>query len=166
MDKRNCIPSANELHEIFTYKDGKLYWKKKTAIRIKIGDEAGSDHGRGYLIVPIQYKHYYVHRIIYMMHHNNIPHIVDHIDGNKSNNKIENLRPATREQNARNSIKQSNNTSGEKNVYWHKSSNKWQVSLSIDGKLKHCGSFANFEQAKIAAHAAREKYHGIYARHT
>lgn len=159
------MPSANELHEIFTYNDGKLYWKKKTAICVKIGTEAGLKHGKGYLIVPIKYKHYYVHRIIYAMHHNDVPYIIDHIDGNKANNKIENLRPATRQENARNCKKQKNNTSGEKNVFWHKNSKKWKVALSINNKLTHIGTFSEFEDAKKAAYNARIRHHGVYAQH-
>ena len=165
MDKRNCMPTASELHEIFTYQDGKLFWKKKTAKCVKIGAEAGLKHGKGYLIVPIQYKHYYVHRVVYMMHHDNEPYIIDHIDGNKSNNRIENLRPATRHQNARNSSKQKNNTSGAKNVYWNKGKQKWQVSICVNNKIKHIGTFDDFDKAKQSAYYARIQYHGEYARH-
>ena len=165
MDKRNSIPSIDVLHRVFSYNDGLLYWKEKTAACVKIGSKVGVESGRGYLIVPFQYKHYYVHRIIFMMQHGYVPHIIDHIDGNRSNNKIENLRPATRSENCRNQKTPKNNTSGYKNVFWHKTSKKWKVALSVDGKLKHIGSFSELEAAKISAHEARIKYHQDFAKH-
>ncbi len=165
MGKRNCIPSAKYLHEILEYKNGKLYWKKIIAKCIKIGNEVGTNNGKDYLIIPIEYKHYYAHRIIYMMHHNYVPYIVDHIDGNKLNNKIENLRPANNSQNAANQKLPKNNKSTQKNVFWNKSKEKWQVAISVNNKLKHIGTFLDFEIAKKAAYDARIKYHGEYANH-
>lgn len=165
MGKRNCIPSFEYLHEILEYKDGKLYWKKKTAGCVKIGNEAGTNNGKNYLIIPIKYKHYYAHRIIFMMHHKYVPYIVDHIDGNRLNNKIENLREATHNQNSANQKLPKNNTSKEKNVFWNKSKNKWQVAISVNNKLKHIGTFLDFDLAKKAAYDARIKYHGKYANH-
>ena len=165
MGKRNSMPSIDFLHEILRYEDGKLYWTKKTAQCVKIGNEAGCNNGKGYITIPIQYKHYYAHRIIYMMHYKFDPYIVDHIDGNKQNNRIENLRSATHTQNSQNQGPQKNNTSGAKNVYWHKNSKKWKVAIGLNNKCKYIGTFEDFELAKIAAYNARIKYHGEYAKH-
>jgi hypothetical protein len=90
--------------------------------------------------------------------------IIDHIDGNTSNNRPENLRAATHLGNARNAKKRKDNKSGHKNVFWNKSANKWAVSLSVNNKLRHFGYFEDLELAAFVASEARDKYHGEFAR--
>ena len=72
---------------------------------------------------------------------------VDHIDNNRTNNNIENLRWATNSENGFNSKLSSNNTSGFKGVTFHKKSNKWHASIKVNGKRKHIGTFTNKEDA-------------------
>ena len=151
------------LELLFTYKDGHLYWNN-TFSRIKAGQMAGSPSTRGYWVVGIRQKRYKLHRLIFMMHYGFMPKYVDHIDGNTSNNKIENLRTATAAQNAYNSKKPFNNTSGLKNISWDKEYNKWVVRIGIDGVLKNFGRYNDIEYAKFIAEAMRYKYHKQYAR--
>jgi hypothetical protein len=75
---------------------------------------------------------------------------VDHIDNNRKNNHINNLRWATLSENGMNKIKQSNNTSGITGVIWDKRSNKWVAQIQIDNIKKHLGSFNTIEEAKEA----------------
>jgi hypothetical protein len=151
--------------EFFEYKDGNLYWKKTIASRAKKGNIAGSLYDTGYLMVGIKGKYYAVHRIVFMIHNDYLPIEVDHIDGNKLNNKIENLRAATISQNAQNRKLIKTNTSGVKNVSWSKVRNKWVVSILHDGNKKYLGAFDDLELADLVAQEARNKYHGSYARH-
>jgi hypothetical protein len=151
------------LELLFNYKDGHLYWKN-TFSRIKTGQMAGSPSTRGYWVVGIRQKRYKLHRLIFMMHHGFMPKYVDHIDGNTSNNKIENLRTATAAQNAYNAKKPQNNTSGLKNISWDKEHNKWVVRIGIDGVLKNFGRYNDIDYAKFIAEAMRYKYHKQYAR--
>ena len=151
--------------EIFEYKDGNLYWKETIASRAKKGNKAGSLYDTGYLMVGIKGKYYANHRIIFMMHNEYLPIEVDHIDGNKLNNKIENLRPATVSQNACNRKLIKTNTSGIKNVSWSKTRNKWVVKIDYNGNKNYIGAFDNLELADLVAQEARNKYHGYYARH-
>jgi len=65
--------------------------------------------------------------LIFLYHHGYLPKFVDHIDGNKKNNRIENLREATKSQNAMNQKVSTRNTSGIKGVMWHKRDKKWFV---------------------------------------
>lgn len=152
--------------ELFDYKDGGLYWKKLATHRkqnVKVGDRAGFISNDGYRTISIRHTLYREHRLIFMYHNGRMPNFVDHIDGDKQNNRIENLREATHAQNMQNSTHRKNNTSGIKGVSKHR--NKWVVNLSIDGKTKYIGLFHNIEDAKACVISARNTHHGEFARH-
>lgn len=119
----------------------------------------------GYKTLSINNRHHYLHRIIFLMHYGYMPKQIDHIDCNRSNNKIENLRAATDTQNKSNRKRVRTNTSGYKNVAWAKKQNMWHVSIGYKKKNIHIGSFKNIEDAVQAAREARQKYHGEFARH-
>ena len=150
--------------EYFEYKDGQLYWKKSTNKKIKIGQIAGCITNKGYLTIKVNKKPYLAHVIIFAMHHGYFPKEIDHIDCNKLNNKIENLREATREQNQWNRKIQSNNTSGCKGVYWSNRDKTWRVAIRFNKKINHLGSFKDFELAELVAVEARSKFHGNFAK--
>ena len=90
---------------------------------------------------------------------------IDHIDGNRLNNCIENLREATASQNGQNKKLSKNNTSGIKGVYFTKW-NKWVAQLKINNKIIYLGSFDDIKLAEIAVKEARSKNHGVFARHS
>ena len=154
------------LKELFEYRDGVLYWKVAKANKIKVGDAAGSlNKTSGYFFTMINRKKYSNHRLIFLMHHGYLPQCLDHIDGNKINNRIENLRPATISENGRNSKTPKNNTSGIKGVSWYARYKKWQAQLMINREVKYLGYFKTIEQAEEAVKKAREELHGEFARH-
>jgi hypothetical protein len=72
---------------------------------------------------------------------------VDHIDNNRSNNHITNIRWATGKENNQNKSLSSKNTSGVKGVYWNKNTNKWKAQIEINGKRINLGSFMNKDDA-------------------
>lgn len=146
------------LHNIFYYKDGLLFYKDTNK-------KAGWKQKSGYCKVEINYKIYCQHRIIFLMHYGYLPKVVDHIDGNKHNNKIENLRAANQSKNTLYARKKSDNTSGVKGVHLHKQTNKWWARICIDGKRKSLGLFDDLELAELVMMEAREKYHGEFAHH-
>lgn len=151
------------LHELFEYKDGDLYWKVDRGSNKVKGQKAGCLNINGYLDVKINKKSYKTHRLIFMWHHGYMASEIDHIDRNPANNKIENLRQATRGQNQQNKSIQKNNTSGFKGVYKHE--NKWRVRLMVDGKSKSFGLYYDIDVAKFVAETMRHKYHGNFANH-
>jgi hypothetical protein len=151
------------LEQLFAYENGNLYWKN-TFSRIKAGQKAGSPSTRGYWVVGINQKRYKLHRLIFLMHNGFMPIYVDHVNGNTSDNRIENLRVATASQNAYNSKKPKNNTSGLKNISWDKKTKKWVVRLKINEKLKNFGRYNDIDYAKFVAEAMRYKYHQQFAR--
>jgi hypothetical protein len=146
------------LNKLFEYKDGELFRKS--------GKKAGCiNKVRGYKSININGKSYTNHRLIFLMHNNYLPKYLDHIDNNRLNNKIENLREATRSQNQHNRKLNTNNKSGAKNVSWNQHNLSWRVRINFNKKLKFIGYYADIELAKLAAIEAREKYHGTFANH-
>jgi hypothetical protein len=148
--------------ERFEYIDGAIYWRTKTAISVTIGKRAGGNHGDGYRCVSINNKRYLEHRIIFLIHHGYLPQFIDHIDCNKLNNRIENLREASNAQNSQNnSIIRS--ASGVKGVYYNRKRNKYHGQIWANGKCKCVGYFENLNDAKNAMLNARIKLHGNFA---
>ena len=147
---RLCFPQ--DLNRVFTYQDGELY---------RNGKKAGTKHKLGYWQVSFNNKLYLAHRIIFAMHHGYLPKFIDHIDGNKLNNRIENLRACTDQQNKFNTPVKSCSKSGIKHVMSYK--NAWNVRMRINGKLRHLGQFKDLELAQLVAEEARNKFHGEFA---
>lgn len=143
--------NQQRLHEIFDYKNGVLFRKRN-------GKVAGSKDTKGYLISSVDGKRQKNHRIIFMMHYEYLPRIIDHIDRNPANNKIENLRDVNYAQNSLNSGISIRNTSGFKNVDWLASKKRWRVYLKLNGKRTLFGYFKDLELAGLVAAEAKDKY--------
>ena len=120
------------VNSIFEYIDGDLYFKKSISLKAREGKKAGGVTTHGYRSVGFYKNTAYVHRIIFLMHHGYMPELIDHIDGNTLNNRIENLRPATKSTNGMNRGKQKNNTSGYKGVYFSNERKKWIAQIKIN----------------------------------
>jgi hypothetical protein len=89
---------------------------------------------------------------------------VDHINGNKLDNRRANLRNCTRSENARNCSVRSDNTSGYKGVFWHKQHGKWSARIKLNGKRHHLGDFDTPTEAGAAYDKAAHEMHGEFAR--
>ena len=153
------------VRELFEYRNGVLYWRKKPANSVNITKPAGSIGSSGYLSIGIKYKLYLTHRLIFLYHHGYIPKTLDHINNNKLDNRIENLRPATNSENIQNSKKSSINVSGYKGVSFHKNVKKWCAQIRINKKLKYLGCFSTPEEAHQAYCQAADKHFGEFANH-
>lgn len=130
-----------------------------------IGTQAGT-FNHGYIQIRVGKKIYQAHRLAWLYIHGEWPDkVIDHKDGNPSNNCIDNLRVCTLIQNQFNSRKPVINTSGVKGVYFSKSTGKWQASIRVNGKLKYLGVFADFNDAVVARQNAATKYHGEFVNH-
>jgi hypothetical protein len=151
--------------DLFDYKDGNLYWRKSSGSRAKIGAKVGCRDKHLYTRVGINGKLYWLHRVIFLHQHGYMPHEVDHINGDPTDNRIENLRAATKSQNMQNKRCRSDSSSGVKNVYWNNKLDKWVVRMRVEGKLTHIGVFEDIELANFVASEYRDKYHGEFANH-
>ena len=135
----------------FKYEEDKMYRKLKTKWNCCNNIKPIN---AGYIQIGINKKLYYLHRLIYKYHNEewDITDIsknnqIDHININKSNNKIENLRVANNSQNQRNKNKFKNCSSKYIGVSWHKLNKKWLANIKIDSKHKHLGYFDTEEEA-------------------
>ena len=158
----NLAISHDYVLSAFDYQDGNLI--RKTGRLGEVGQIAGCLHkGTGYIHVKIKAKAFKAHRLVFLYHYGYLPEFVDHIDGDKTNNRIENLRLATRSQNGSNRPKQKDNTSGYKGVSWSKQYKKWVAQIMKNNKLIYLGLFATPELASQAYNAAAEKLQGEFA---
>jgi hypothetical protein len=144
---------------------GIFTWKIKTIGSRGIGNIAGHKHKLKYIHIKICKKSYMAHRLAWLYMYGEFPtEYIDHIDCDKSNNKIENLRLSSNQQNQFNRGIPKNNTSGVKGVSWFKRDKKWQVTIYVDKKAKSFGRYINFDEAVSVAVEARKKHHGDFAR--
>jgi hypothetical protein len=158
--------TQEKLHELFEYQDGALIWKVRLAMRIRVGTVAGTIEENGYIRVTIDGKPYRMHQLVFLYHNGYLTKgkEIDHIDGNRTNNRIDNLREVTRQQNSLNR-KYYENSSGIKGVSWSKERKKWVVQITINGMNRHLGRYNTLEEAKAVIENARNEYHGDFARH-
>jgi hypothetical protein len=112
----------------------------------------------------VEGKLYLVHRIIYEMHHGPIPEDrdIDHINRFRDDNRIGNLRLATRSENRCNHRGHRHNTSGYTGVSWYKAGNKWSAYIKRPLGKKHLGYFTSKEDAIAARQAAEEECYGEF----
>jgi hypothetical protein len=94
-----------------------------------------------------------------LYHNGYLPELVDHIDGNKLNNRIENLREASKQENAQNQKIRLTNSSGVKGVSWHRVNKKWKVALCKNYKPYYFGSYEDRELADLVAVEATDLLH-------
>ncbi|WP_145577032.1 HNH endonuclease signature motif containing protein [Yersinia alsatica] len=164
MDKHKIRISWSEY---FTYEKetGRLHWKIKPCMRVSIGDIAGCIN-HGYRKVRLKGKLYLNHRVIWEMIFGNIPYgiQVDHIDHDRDNNRLDNLRLVTRQANQHNRARRADNISGANGVCWDKRNNKWSAKIKYNGKNKHLGHFTDINDA-ISARKLAEKSLGFHPNH-
>lgn len=142
---------------------GQFRWKSRTSNRIKVGDLAGSAHNAGYWTIGIFGKLHLAHRLAWMHVHGEWPAgDLDHKDGNRLNNSIDNLRVADDVQNGANRGATRLSTSGIKCVYWNAQNGKWRSRIGFKGKYIEVGSFATREDAAEAYRAAAEIHQGEF----
>ena len=146
------------VRELFDYRDdGNLIWKVSNSNRAKIGHVAGTSYSNAYNQVSVDNAPYYTHRIIWLWHHGYLPEYdIDHINKDKCDNRIENLRETTRLCNLRNAKDHKNNKSGVKGVYRHKSWGKWQARIGLHRKAHSLGEYDSFDEAVLARLAAEQ----------
>lgn len=155
---------------MFSYsEDDGVFIRIINSSNTKIGDVAGYVNELGYCIISVKNKLFSAHRLAWTYVHGEIPDEmeVDHINGNPSDNRIENLRLATRLQNAANRKMHKNNLSGFKGVYLdsrRKNVKQWRASIVVQKKKHSLGIFSSPEDAHEAYKKAAEKYFGEFAR--
>lgn len=169
--------SVEYLKECIEYdpETGLAYWKERPLHHFKnssnmksvnknTGKPIDMINSHGYIRFTINYSTYLLHRVIWkLITGEDSEHLIDHIDGNKLNNKWDNLREATVGQNACNKKISSHNTTGYKGVSVGRTQNTWVAVIRLDGKVKKLGTFPTPEDAHQAYCEAASAYHGEFA---
>lgn len=153
------------LREHFRYEDGELYIKKKwdgAGLRNKLGRKVGSLNKNGYVYFSLKKKRYLLHRVVFFLHNGYFPKIVDHKNGVRSDNRIENLREADASKNQMNRKVSYGKRFGIKGVY--DARGKFNASIHLNGKKVHLGNFETKEEAKAAYDKAALEHFGEFAR--
>lgn len=156
--------TAARVRELLSYdpETGEFRWKVDRK-QMKAGSIAGYAcefrNGKKYWHIGVDGNLYGAHRLAWLVTHGEFPpEDIDHIDGNGLNNRLENLRAVSHDENGRNQRKYSNNTSGVSGVGWYKRDQKWQAKIRVNRKLVHLGYFSSKEEAVAARKAAEAKY--------
>jgi len=136
---------------------GVLTWKERVAIRVMIGKPAGSLNNYGYIKVTLKGKQYMAHRLAWLLHTGQWPRqVIDHINGNPSDNRIINLRDISHADNLMNTTKPTKNKSGYRGVSWQGwNNNAWKARIGSNGKKVFLGYFKTPELAHAAYLAAK-----------
>lgn len=142
--------------------NGKFYWLATTKHgSVKAGDVAGSTMKTGYMQIKIKQKMYLQHRLAYLFTYGRWPkQEIDHINGDKSDNRIINLRdasPSLNKQNRRTASER--NKTGYLGVYYCKTRDCYTAQILVDGSNKHLGAYNNPKDAHNAYVKAKRKYH-------
>lgn len=161
--------SQEEILENFRYDDGKLYWKipkQGRQLQRPAGTIASLPCGYKFVSIHYQGRFYRSHHIIWVMFNGHIPegYVIDHINCDSLDNRLENLRLAKFHENSSNTRLNKANKSGIKGVSWSYPLCKWRCNIDHKGKRYHVGYFKTLEEAKEAIDKKRLELHGEFAR--
>lgn len=147
---------------------GRLVWKVSRGFTARAGTPAGNTvvrNGGRYRVVTVENRRFYAHRVIWILHNGPIPRgmTIDHMNGDGTDNRLANLRLATRAENHRNKQVSKANRTGVRGVYVHSQTGAYTAQITTDGKCRHLGCFSTLEDAAAARREAELKYHGEFA---
>lgn len=156
-------------HLSYDVNSGVFTWKARTPKGnfVKVGDVAGTKDGYGYVVIRISRRAYKAHRLAWLYVYGEWPKaLIDHRDGVRDNNRLSNLREATRAQNQQNQKTHKDNRTGLKGVCRDRRaiSKPFSVQIQANGKLHHIGTFSTETEAQAAYCDAAKRLHGEFAR--
>lgn len=162
------LPSAERLRSLFDYipngdlvflpREGSAQFNAKHAGRVV----AKNTTPKGYSKLNVDGRYVFAHRVIWKMHHGDDPHQIDHINGDRGDNRIENLRAALGGENNRSSRRNTSAT-GLKGVIRSSRSEKFEARIKVNGKQHHLGTYPSALAAAQAYDAAAVEMHGRFA---
>lgn len=177
------LPAQDVLLQLLSYdpETGKLFWKERGPEWFKDGDRSARSRAQawnrknagkeaftaittGYRYGAVANVNYLAHRVIWKLVTGIEPEQVDHINGNRSDNRWLNLRDVTETSNKRNMCLPRHNTSGVIGVSYDRTRKMWEANISLGNRKKSLGRYSTIEAA-IAARKAAEREHGFHPNH-
>jgi HNH endonuclease len=158
--------TAERMRELLDYdvETGVFVWKVDRS-RTKCGAVAGVLNDKGYRLIGVDDHVYLAHRLAWLHVYGCWPPVeIDHINGFRSDNRLSNLREATRSENRINAKRKNTNTSGFKGVWRPAGRRKWYANIQIKNSRVYLGSFNTREEAYAAYCVAAAELHGEFAR--
>ncbi len=155
-----------EARTLFRYKDGKIYWIKKSANMINIGDEAGSIRNLKsnlHRIITLKRKQYLTGQIVFLLIHGYLPKYLIFIDGNTLNTNLNNLTAGNHSKRIYRNLKNVKTHLNLKGVSYRSDKNKYSSYIQVKGKTYYLGLYENIEIAKKAYNLAVKKLYGDIA---
>lgn len=150
-----------QLHDLLSYDSntGIFVWLvNRKGPGAKIGERAGSQHDRGYRTIKVNQITYAEHHLAWLYIHGVLPEYVDHTDRDPSNNRIKNLRLATRSENQQNRIVQRNNKLGVKGVMLDQKTGRYHTTFTINKQVSRT-IFNTLDEAKCWRKTMEDKFH-------
>lgn len=124
-----------------------------------------SPHREGYLAGSILGRKFLAHRAAWLIAHGKWPQAeIDHVNHDRSDNRLENLRDVTRRENARNLSRQASKCCGHTGVYWYAPTSRWVAKINVSGRMLHLGYFTD-EYDAVCARKEAEQLHGFHKNH-
>jgi hypothetical protein len=161
--------TPEQLREYISYNPvlGTFTWVQTTSSRVQMGNPAGGINSRdGYHEVTLHGKHWYGHRLAWYLTHGVLPRMIDHVNQDRGDNRISNLREVSYSDNAKNCGVSKNSTTKVTGVYpMPKNSGKWRAQITVNYKSIHLGVFDTQEEA-IAARTAAKIEHKFHRNHS
>lgn len=167
MSKFKKLPTKEIVTAFLSYdkETGILRWRKKPSQVVNVGDVAGNKQ-HGYVVVQLCGESYKAHRLIWLIECGDIGDMdIDHINMDRADNRLENLRIATRRQNQFNTKARRDNKSGFKGVSLSKPHMKWKAQINTGKNRLYLGLFDTPELAYKAYKEAADKFHGDFVNH-
>lgn len=186
LEQRRDSMTFEQISKLLRYDsgNGRLFWLPRTPDQFAGTEGRTAEHacanwnskfsgkeaftatnGHGYRRGTIFNRRYQAHRIVWLLHYGKWPAAdIDHINGDRADNRLINLRSVSRAENAKNQRARITNTSGVLGVSWDKQTGKWRVSIQIEGQTRKIGRFPDIESAAAARKAADLRF-GFHPNH-
>ena len=160
--------SLEKAREILSYDPvtGRFHWNVGRSPKTRQGDPAGYvQNPSGYTYIEINGTAYHAARLAWLLATGSWPSLfIDHKDGDRANNRLDNLREATATENARNVRLGARTSSGLKGASWYGPNGKWAAKIRVNGRLLHLGYFATPQEAHEAYVKAALHHFGDFMR--